>query len=184
MIGTKNIAFGFLYLVLTAALGPYMVTNMFPDYFEAQQARQSAVGELQSLQMSNFERDLEPLGADEIARTNTRAILRLSGQVNTRAAIDEMKGAHAHGNLEAVLNILAGFALCFMAAPVLLKHAISWIFIAGALLHSGALYLRAFGVGWAGSVLGTGIGPLLILLGLLLAGVAAAVWFRGETVRD
>lgn len=185
MIGKKNIVFGFIYLVLTAALGPYMIQNMFPDLAAAQQARQAAVAPLQQLKMNNFERDLEPLSAEQIAKANTDGILGLSRQINARGVIEGMKGGpHAHGNLESVLNIVAGLVLCFMAAPVLVKQAISWIFIAGALLHSGALYLGAFGVGWAGTVLDTGIGPILILIGLLVMGVAAALWFRDEIVRD
>ncbi len=35
MIGKKNIVFGFLYLVLTAALGPYMVRVVYPDIDDA-----------------------------------------------------------------------------------------------------------------------------------------------------
>jgi hypothetical protein len=33
-------------------------------------------------------------------------------------------------------------------------------------------------------ILNTGAGPALILLGLLLTGIAAAIGFRGELVRD
>jgi hypothetical protein len=36
----------------------------------------------------------------------------------------------------------------------------------------------------ANTILNTGIGPALILLGLLLSGIAAAVGFKGEFVRD
>jgi uncharacterized membrane protein YgdD (TMEM256/DUF423 family) len=62
---------------------------------------------------------------------------------------------------------------------------ISWVFIVGALLHSGVLYLTQFGVTLGGltSVLQP-IGPPLVLLGLLLAGIAAAMGWRGEPVRD
>ncbi len=46
MIGKKNIVFGFLFLVVTAALGPYMVTVVFPDVYQAQSAKQDKVGKL------------------------------------------------------------------------------------------------------------------------------------------
>ena len=46
MIGKKNIVFGFLFLVLTAALGPYMVKTMLPTAGEAQTVRVTATGKL------------------------------------------------------------------------------------------------------------------------------------------
>jgi len=185
MIGRKNIAFGFLYLVLTAALGPYMIKAYFPTLDQAQQAKQAVMGPLQLLANNNFEKDLEPITADALAKENTKAILAVNQVSNAQAPIDAIKGGpHTHGNLESVLNILVGLALCFIGAPVLIKQLISWIFILGALLHSGMLYLVTFNVAWAGTVLGTGVGPVLVLLGLLLAGLAAAIWFRPEVVRD
>jgi len=53
------------------------------------------------------------------------------------------------------------------------------------LLHSGMLYLgRVFDMAWADSLLGSGIGPVMILVALLLTGIAAAIGFRGEMVKD
>jgi hypothetical protein len=53
------------------------------------------------------------------------------------------------------------------------------------LLHSGILFLAVMlDQTWAFTVLGTGIGPVLVLLGLLLAGIAAAMGMRAEVVRD
>ncbi len=185
MIGRKNIAFGFLYLVLTAALGPYMIKVLFPDLGQAQQAKQAALAPLQLLAENNFEKDLEPISADALAKADAKAILGINQLNNAQAPIDAIKGGpHAHGNLEAVLNIIVGLTLCFVAAPILFKQLISWIFILGALLHSGMLYLGAFNVPWATKLLDTGIGPIMVLLGLLLAGVAVTFWFRPEVVRD
>ncbi|WP_455234170.1 hypothetical protein, partial [Thiogranum longum] len=94
-------------------------------------------------------------------------------------------GPHAHGNLEALLNIAAGVVLCFLAIGKGFKQLISWIFILGAILHSGVLYLGiVFNQAWAMKLLGFGVGPILILLGLLLIGIATAIGFRGEIVRD
>ena len=182
MIGKKNVVFGFLYLVLTAALGPYMV-NMYEGYGAVVGEKQQSVGRLQQLKTNNFEEDLEPLSAEQIAKANTEGILSLNKLLNTEAEIDAIKGGpHAHGNLEALLNVAAGLALCFIAVAPMFKQVISWLFIAGALLHSGMLYLRAFGFEWANTLLL--VGPWLVLLGLLLIGVAAAMGFRGELVRD
>ncbi|HSH29929.1 MAG TPA: hypothetical protein VK971_08495 [Thiohalobacter sp.] len=186
MIGKKNIVFGFLYLVLTAALGPYMVLEVIPDVGEAGATKQQSMSELQLMASSGFEKDLEPMDADAIARSNTQALLDLNRMLQSEAHLDQIKGGpHTHGNLESVLNILAGLTLLFLTVPVWWKQAISWAFILGALLHSGMVYLGVvFGQGWALQVLDTGIGPLLVLLGLLLAGIAAAVGFSREPVRD
>jgi hypothetical protein len=47
------------------------------------------------------------------------------------------------------------------------------------------LYLeRVFDQAWAATILGTGIGPLMILAGLLLTGIVAIKGFNGEVVRD
>lgn len=182
MIGKKNIAFGFLYLVLTAALGPYMITTTVADIEQAYQDKQAPVGRLQSLKTNNFEEELEPLNADQISRANTDGILALNTVLNLQNPQGFMRNVHAHGNLEAVLNILAGLALCFVAVGKVFKQVISWLFIAGAILHSGMLYLGAFGQTWAFTPLQ--IGPWLVLAALLLMGIAAAIGFRGELVRD
>ena len=185
MIGKKNVVFGFLYLVLTAALGIVMV-NMYEDFGTAMQEKQASVGRLQQLKQNNFEEELEPLNARQIATANTDGILSLNKLRNTELAIDSIKGgAHAHGNLEALLNIAAGLVLCFIAAARWLKQLISWLFILGTLLHSGMLYLgRVFNMAWADSLLGYGVGPGMILAALLLTGMAAAIGFRGEIIKD
>lgn len=183
MIGKKNIVFGFLYLVLTASLGPYMVVKMLPDVGIAQAEKQAKVGRLQQLKINQFEEDLEKLSAKQIAEANTDGILAINKLLNSRLPVDSVKGgAHAHGNLEALLNIAAGLALCFIAVAPLFKQVISWVFIAGAVLHSGMLYLLNFDQAWALTPLQAG--PPLVLLGLLLIGVAAFMGFKGEVVKD
>lgn len=185
LVGKKNIVFGFIYLVLTASLGPYMIKTMYPAVSEAQQTKQQKVGRLQALAQNNYEEELDVLPAEQLSRANTEGILALSQLANARAPVDVMKGgAHAHGNLEAVLNIVAGLVLCFLAAPVLVKQLLSWIFILGALLHSGVIYLLAFDVAWAGVLLESGAGPVLVLLGLLGMGIASAIWFQAPQARE
>jgi hypothetical protein len=186
MVGKKNIVFGFLFLVITASLGPYMIFNFIPAVGDAQAKKQENVGRLQNLQMNAFEEELEPLTAEQIAKANTSGILALNTLINAEQPIDMIKGGpHAHGNLESLLNIAAGVVLCFIAISAIFKQIISWIFILGTLLHSGLLFLvNMFQLGWANTVLNTGIGPALILLGLLLTGIAAAIGFKGELVQD
>lgn len=183
MIGKKNIVFGFLYLVLTASLGPYMVVKMLPDVGVAQSEKQAKVGRLQELRINGFEEDLDKLSAEQIARANTDGILAMNKLINSRMPLDGVKtGPHAHGNLEALLNIVAGVVLCFIAVSTLFKQIISWVFILGAVLHSGMLYMLNLGQAWALVILP--VGPWLVLLGLLLIGIAALIGFKGQPVND
>ncbi|NOX42792.1 MAG: DUF423 domain-containing protein [Gammaproteobacteria bacterium] len=184
MIGKKNVVFGFLYLVLTASLGPLMVLNMVPDIEKAVLEKQTIVGEIQQLESDGFEKELEPLLAEDIAKTNTGGLLSLNKLYNAEAPKNMVKaGPHAHGNLEALLNIVVGIALCFIAVSTIFKQVISWLFILGTVLHSGVLYLMVVFEQYWLSVIAPA-GPVLLILGLFLAGIAAAIGFRGEIVRD
>ena len=190
MIGKKNIVFGFLFLVLTAGLGPYMVL-MYEDtengsFADSAAKKQELVGRLQTLKNNDFEEDLETLPAEELAKANTEGLLAINQLNNAEFAIDYIKGGpHAHGNLEALLNIVVGIVLCFIAVSPVLKNIVSWMFIIGTLMHSGLLYLeRVFELSWASSVLQTGIGPALILLGLLMMGILALIGFENRFAND
>lgn len=182
MIGKKNIAFGFLYLVLTASLGPYMIVKLFPERVAVLGEKQVTVGRLQSLKTNNFEEELEPLKPEQIAKANTEGVLSLNKLINIDDSRGLTKSAHVHGNLEALLNIAAGLALCFIAVGRLFKQIISWLFIAGAVFHSGMMLLMVNGIEWASKVLA--IGPFLVLAALLLIGIATLIGFKGEVVRD
>ncbi|MFV2055297.1 MAG: hypothetical protein ACC707_02475 [Thiohalomonadales bacterium] len=185
MIGKKNVVFGFLFLVISASLGPLMIIEYTPGVTLAQDKKQVDVGRLQTLQADDFEEDLDPLPADAIAKANTAGILALNNLVNANQPIDMAKIPHTHGNLESLLNIAVGIALGFIAVPLLFKQAISWIFIVGTLLHSGVMFLAVIvEQAWALAILNSGVGPALILLGLLLMGIAAAMGFKGEIVQD
>ncbi len=185
MIGKKNIVFGFIFLAFTAALGAMMV-NMYEDYGKTAAEKQAALGRLAQLKESDFEEDLEPLTAKQIAMANTDGVLAISKLGNVEFGIDYIKGGpHAHGNLESLLNIVAGLVLCFISLAAWQKQLISWGFILGTLLHSGMLYLeRVFDMAWASKVLETGIGPVLILVSLVLIGLAAAKGFTTQMVND
>jgi len=185
MIGKKNIVFGFIFLAFTAALGAVMV-DMYDEYGVVAGERQTSVGRLAQLKTDGFEEELEPLSAMQIAKANTDGILAMSKLSNVEFGIDYIKGGpHAHGNLEALLNIVAGFILCFVSIATWQKQALSWGFIIGTVLHSGAMYLdRVFGMAWAGSILETGIGPILILASLFLMGIAVLKGFQTQMVKD
>jgi len=188
MIGKKNIVFGFLFLASTAALGPLMVFK-YEDWGAANAEKQVVVGALQGLKAGDYAEDpetLDDLSAKQLAIANSESILAMNKVGAAEFEIDFIKGGpHAHGNLESLLNIVVGIALCFIAAPLMLKQAVSWMFIIGTLMHSGLLYLeRVFMLPWATTLLSTGIGPVLILLGLVLMGALAFKGFKGELARD
>lgn len=179
MIGKKNIVFGFLFLVLSAGLGPLMV-NMYADFGTAAGEKQQTVGRLQTMQQNEFEEELEPMSADQIARANTQGILSLNKLFNTELAIDQIKGGpHAHGNLESLLNIAVGITIGFLVVASWLKQLISWLFIIGTVMHSGMLYLSTvFDMLWAETLLQTGIGPICILAGLLITGISCIIGYK------
>lgn len=188
MVGKKNIVFGFLFFATTAALGPLMVVK-YDDWGVANGEKQVVVGALQGLKAGDYEEDpetLEDLTAKQLAIANSESILAMNKVGASEFEIDFIKGGpHAHGNLESLLNIVVGIALCFIAAPLMLKQAVSLMFILGTLLHSGLLYMeRVFMFPWATTLLNTGVGPVLILLGLVLMAALAFKGFKGELVRD
>jgi hypothetical protein len=185
MIGKKNIVFGFIFLTFTAALGGLMV-NMYKDYGVAAQEKQASVGRLSQLKTDGFEENLEPLTAKQIAMANTSGILSINKMNNIQSSINAIKGGpHTHGNLESLLNIVAGFILCFVSIAAWQKQMISWGFILGAVFHSGMMYLeRVFDIAWAGRVVASGVGPVLILVSLFAMGIAVAVGFKSEMVKD
>ncbi len=190
MIGKKNIVFGFLFLTLTAGLGPYMVL-MYQDnepgsFIDSSAKKQEQVGRLQELRTNEFEEDLEEMSADAIAKANTDGVLAINQLKNAEFSIDHIKGGpHAHGNLEALLNIVVGVALLFISVAPLLKNIVSWMFIIGTIMHSGMLYLeRVFSIGWATTLLDTGIGPVLLLTGMFLMGIMALIGFENRLADD
>jgi hypothetical protein len=177
MGGKKNVVFGLFYLVLTALLGPYMITTYFGPLQEATTAHKAAVGELTSAVEAGVE--------GQVLRAQTDAILTLDRQRAAAEPIEDIKGGpHAHGNLEALLNIVVGIVLGFLVVGPAWKEAISWLFIGGTVLHSGMLYLgTVLGQGWAWGVLGTGAGPMMLLAGLLVAGAASLKGFEARPAR-
>jgi hypothetical protein len=148
-----------------------MITQYMGPLQHASQEYASAVAELNQAGQGSDPGELE--------RVQTLTMLALDKKFKADDPIDSIKGGpHAHGNLEALLNIAVGVVLGLLTVAPWWKEAISWLFIGGALLHSGILYLGVvLGQGWAWAVLNTGIGPLMLLAGLLLAGVASVRGF-------
>ena len=172
MEGKKNIVFGFLYFVVTAVTGLIMTSGGMLG--EAGQAKQEAVKKVGVLE------DRLDTGGPELASAAGEAVTAIEGWLQAQGRVGEMAGGpHTHGNLEAMINIVAGLFLGMLAAPVALKQLISWLFILGAVLHSGMLYLGGiFGMSWAWAVVSLNLGPIALLGGLLVAGIAAIMSYR------
>jgi uncharacterized protein YacL len=169
MEGKKNIVFGLIYFIATAALGMVMSMNL-ADVGQAQSAKADKMSQLEQGVQSQF------MAAESPDVVVGQAVLALNNYLKTEDnKINSIKGGpHAHGNLESLVNIVIGILLMFLAVPSVFKQAISWLFIIAAVFHSGMLYLGVmFSQGWAMTVLGTGIGPIAFLAGLLLAAIAA-----------
>jgi len=189
MIGKKNIVFGFIYLALTAAVGGVMILEHFDDRSKAESIKREKLGVLQQIVADDYEVNLDQITPLKLAQTNSQAILAMSNRINAQKPISTLRsGAHTHGTADALLNIAAGFLLMFLAAPVWLKQTISWMFISGAILHSGMLFMvSVLGVGWARLLLNGppgAIGRGLTLIALVLAGIAAVKWFSTSPVTD
>lgn len=188
MVGKKNIIFGFFFLIITAALGGTMVNKYEALYSEdgVNAVKQKDLGRLQNIKSNNYEEELDPIGADKLSKANTDGIMALNNWLNVKEEINTIKARpHAHGNLESLLNIVVGIWLAFIAVSRIFKQIISWIFIVGTVLHSGMMYLQyILDMGWAAQVNDTGIGPVLLLIGLLLAGIATIIGYKGKLVED
>ena len=107
---------------------------------------------------------------DKLDESTARAVIAIS-EIQKASNINGV-GAHSHGNLEALLNIVAGFVLLSLVIPQSFKSLLSILFLAGAIFHSGMLYIgMVFGVYGAFKL--TVIGAIALLAGLALMGVAS-----------
>ena len=166
--GKINIVFGFLYLAITAVLGPAVLV---PGGGEIRVAMKSA--------SENVEIVREAKGSKaSIEKAESAAVVGIMDyltKAKRRGSI--ASAAHAHGNLEALLNIVAGLVILSLAIPSNYKVLLSILFIAGAVFHSGMLYLGVvFGQSWAFNF--TSIGAICILAALVLTGIASIVGIK------
>ena len=157
MNGKINIVFGFIYFAFTAVLGP---TMLIPHFGITKQAMDKAVQTV-----DKAKQEAQPAATAEA----------LAGILDyLKVEKPSIKGAHSHGNLEALLNIAAGVVLLSLAIPANFKKLLSIIFLDGAVFHSGMLYLGGvFHLYWAYNF--TIIGAIAILAGLMGMGIASII---------
>lgn len=84
--------------------------------------------------------------------------------------------AHAHGNLESVLNIVIGYILCQLEAAGGLASVASILLIIGALFHSGMLYLTGLGIGAAINV--SPVGAISLIATMPIMAYLVATGFK------
>jgi hypothetical protein len=167
MNGKLNIIFGFIYFALTAVLGPALLVPKLGDTFKTWGETAQAIDQV---------RDAATASPQELAPAVTRTFDAVQGSNRLGLLAG---GPHAHGNLEAMLNIVAGLVLLVLCIPANFKALLSLMFLLGAVLHSGMLYLgMVLGVQAAMGL--TTVGAILIVAALALTGIAAAVGIRKQ----
>lgn len=166
MSGKINMVFGFFYLALTAVLGPaYLVPQLYENRAVMEEAGKAVADVKSSL-------DAGPAAAVNLAEKDSAALVKVFEALK-RQHING-KSAHSHGNLEALLNIVAGFVILTLAIPGAFRALLTILFLIGAVFHSGMLYLgMVFGIGSAFKLLL--LGEVSLLAGLVLMGVAVII---------
>lgn len=169
MSGKINMVFGFLYLALTAVLGPaYLVPQLYANRAVMEEAGK-AVADVKSGM------DVVPAAGVNLAEKDSAALIKVFDALKRQNV--NGKSAHAHGNLEALLNIVAGFVLLTLAIPGSFRALLTLLFLMGAVFHSGMLYLgTVFGIGWAFKLLT--LGEVSLLAALVLMGFAVIMGIK------
>jgi len=164
MNGKINIVFGFIYFAMTAVLGP---TMLVPHMGSSMQAMKSAGQTVDKVK--------EDIQKGNQIPDNATALSGIMDYLKSEKAPG--KAAHTHGNMEAILNIVAGVVLLSLAIPTNFKALLSMLFLIGAVFHSGMLYLGGvFGMTWAYNF--AVIGVIAIIAGLSLMGIACFIGIK------
>ena len=165
----QNVISGLLLFFASILLGPYMVVSVEPSLQAPEAALNGATQELSSALQSYDENGAAAAerSADDLAAVAARALSAQFTYAKADERVDHIKVAHAHGNLEGLLNVLVGLFLMGLAVGNGFKQVISWLFIVGSWLHGGGMVLGSWGLGFMFKLLPIGA-PLLVLAVLLL----------------
>lgn len=169
MNGKINIIFGFIYLAFTAVLGPAVLIPQLGKNAQSLNNTAAVVEKVREGVQNDFQ------GIETPDKVIAPAVVSIFDYIKTSKL--SAKGAHAHGNLEALLNIVAGLVLLTLAIPANFKTLISIMFLVGAVFHSGMLYLGGvFHMYWAYNF--PVIGVIAIIAGLALMGIACFIGIK------
>ncbi len=173
MNGKINIVFGFLYLASTAVLGPAVIVPGKGENMAALMETNKVVAEVKQ--------DVEGgASGEEVSKKLAPAVVGIMDHIEREGRLAFVSSAaHAHGNLEALLNIVVGVVLSMLSIQMMYKSLLGAFFIVGAVFHSGMLYLAAvFGQHWATNF--TMIGAVALIAGLILMAIASFVGLRAK----
>ncbi len=169
MNGKINIIFGFIYLAFTALLGPTLLVPQLGKNAQSLNNTAALVEKVREGAQNDFK------GTDGPDKVIAPAVVSIFDYIKTSKL--SAKGAHVHGNLEALLNIVAGLVLLTLAIPANFKTLLSIMFLVGAVFHSGMLYLGGvFHMYWAYNF--TVIGAIAIIVGLIGMGIASFIGIK------
>lgn len=169
MNGKINIIFGFIYLAFTAVLGPALLIPQLEKISQSLKNTAAVVEKVREGVQNDFQ------GIETPDKVIAPAVVSIFDYIKTSKVSG--KGVHAHGNLEAMLNIVAGLVLITLAIPANFKTLLSTLFLVGAVFHSGMLYLGGvFGMAWAYNF--AVIGVIAIIAGLSLMGIACFIGIK------
>ncbi|MFQ5534972.1 MAG: hypothetical protein ACE5EM_09155 [Sphingomonadales bacterium] len=174
----RNIISGLLLFSLSVLIGPYLVMFGGEQRSEARQELRTVIGQVSEAvtahEKASAAADADNAGAtSDLAAASGKFPLAWAAHAGANARWDGFKVAHAHGNLEGVINIVIGLFLGLIAVGEGYRLAASWLLIAGSWLHGGALVLGNSGLFFMFKVLPLGA-PLLVL-GLFMV-VAGVLW--------
>lgn len=160
----RNIISGLLLFSLSVLLGPYMTMFSGEDRGPARDAMATAIEKVD---------EALGAGAGDLASTNAKALMAQAALDRANGPRNSSKVAHAHGNLEGILNIVVGLFLGLVAVSATYRLAASWLLIVGSWLHGGALVLGNMGLGFMYNALT--VGGFILLLGIF-AVVIGVLW--------
>ena len=167
--GKLNVVFGFIFFATTAVLGPAV---LIPGKGELRPLKADAAAAVEKVRAGGSPED------------TAAAVVATADYTAADAKVSSIGGtAHAHGNLESMLNIVAGFILISLCIPYNYKRVISVVLLLGVVCHSGMLYLGiVFGQSWAFKL--TNFGAVCIVAGLLMMGGACIAGLGSECGDD
>lgn len=175
MNGKVNIVFGFIYLAMTALLGPVLLVPQLGANLKTMGDTAQVVDKVQEGLRNDFKGFKGANSPNKVIGQATVSIFNFTKNSKNLSLL--AGGPHAHGNLEALLNIAAGVVLLTLAIPANFKKLLSILFLIGAVFHSGMLYLGGvFGLMWAYNF--TIIGVIALLAGLVFAGIASIIGIK------
>lgn len=183
----KNVLSGLLLFSLSILIGPWLMFSFAKDKLAP--AQMAMFTEARSLQGALAE--VEGAGDEAAKAAATDKVAVAAGKTTieqmkfggVESRWGNFKFAHAHGNLEGILNILMGLVLLNLAIAVKFREVISWLFIAGSWGHAGFFMAGNFLVS-SNPTLGRFFlvngkyGGVLLILALFLTVVAMVMHMR------